>query len=114
LRKLATNILDGAGYKVLQASNGIEALDIFTANAEHIDLMLIDMIMPKMNGKGVYDALHQQHPNLHFLFSSGYTTSSIHSDFVREKGIEMIQKPYTPNALLRKIREVLATAPALK
>jgi len=114
LRKLATNILDGAGYNVLQAANGIEALEIFKASAGHIDLMLLDMIMPKMSGKGVYDALHLQHPNLHFLFSSGYTESSIHSDFVREKGIEIIQKPYTPNALLRKIREVLVTAAPVK
>lgn len=114
LRKLATNILDGAGYNVLQAADGMEALEIFKVNAGRIDLMLLDMIMPKMSGKGVYNALHLQHPNLRFLFSSGYTTSSIHSDFVREKGIEMIQKPYTPNALLRRIREVLATTAVIK
>lgn len=114
LRKLATNILGGAGYKILQAADGMEALDIFKVNAGHIDLMLLDMIMPKMSGKGVYDALHLQHPNLHFLFSSGNATSSIYSDFVREKGIEIIQKPYTPNALLLKIREVLATVATVK
>jgi len=107
LRRLATHILEGAGYTVLQASNGTEAIEQFEKQSEQIDLILLDMIMPKLSGKAVYDVLHGRYPDLPFLFSSGYTSSSVNYDFVREKRIEMIQKPYTPNALLRKIRSVL-------
>jgi CheY-like chemotaxis protein len=108
LRKLATDILEGAGYTVLPAADGMEALAMFRKNGEKIDLALLDMIMPKMGGKAVYEALHQQYPHLRFLFSSGYCPGSVHMSFVQEEGIQLIQKPYSPNALLRKISEVLS------
>ncbi len=114
MQKFATNILDGAGYKVLLAGNGLEAIEVFEKNADDIDLVILDMIMPKLGGKAVYDLLHKQHPSLRFLFSSGYGTSSIHSEFMQQERIEMIQKPYTPNVLLRKIREVLGSPAGVK
>ena len=107
LRKLAVRIFEGAGYTVLPAVNGSEALDVFNTHAAGIDLVLLDVVMPKMGGKAVYDVLRQQHPGLRFLFSSGYSTSAIHTDFALKAGIDLIQKPYAPDALLRKVREVL-------
>jgi CheY-like chemotaxis protein len=113
LRKLAELILETAGYTVLLATNGREALDVFekhacgTDGSANIDLCLLDVIMPKLGGKAVYDALRPLHPRLRFLFSSGYSTSAIHRDLVLEEGIGLIQKPYAPDALLRKVRQVL-------
>jgi len=107
LRKLAARILESAGYTVLLAANGEEALDVFEKHTADIDLFLLDVVMPKMGGKAVYDVLRQQHPRLRFLFSSGYSTSAIHTDFVLKAGTDLIQKPYAPDALLRKVREGL-------
>jgi DNA-binding response OmpR family regulator len=63
--------------------------------------------MPKLGGKAVYDTLRAQYPAVRFLFSSGYSTNAIHTGFVLNAGIELIQKPYAPDALLRKVREIL-------
>jgi PAS domain S-box-containing protein len=110
LQTLAARILESAGYTVLRASDGKEALDVFEQHAAAIDLCLLDVVMPKMGGKAVYDVLRQQHPHLPFLFSSGYSMDVIHTGFVLKEGIELIQKPYAPEALLRRVRHVLDTA----
>jgi len=110
LRKLAERILESAGYTVLLAADGKEALEVFEKHTADIDLFLLDVVMPKMGGKAVYNALREQRPRLRFLFSSGYSTNAIHAGFVLQEGIELIQKPYAPNALLRKVREVLDEA----
>jgi hypothetical protein len=60
-----------------------------------------------MGGKAVYDVLHRQDPNLRFLFSSGYSMDAVYTSFVLHDGIELILKPYGPNELLSKVREVL-------
>lgn len=112
LRKLFSRILEGVGYRVLLAVNGKEALELFEKHRNEIDLCLLDVVMPKMGGKAVYDILHQRYPNLRFLFSSGYSTDAIHTNFVLEEDIELIQKPYVPEALLRKVRQILDTVPA--
>jgi CheY-like chemotaxis protein len=89
------------------AGDGKEAVEVFEKNAAEIDLLLLDVVMPKMGGKAVYDLLHPQHPRLGFLFSSGYSASAIHAGFMLKEHVELIQKPYAPDAFLRKVREVL-------
>ncbi len=107
LRRLMVHVLENAGYTVLLAVNGEEALEIFEKHKTDIDLCLLDMVMPKMGGKAVYDLLHQQHPGLRFLFASGYSTDTIYRSFMLEKDVELIQKPCAPDALLRRIRQIL-------
>jgi CheY-like chemotaxis protein len=107
LRILLVQILESAGYTVLPAADGGEALDVFNQHEAGIDLVVLDMVMPKMGGKAVYEVLHRQHPRLGFLFSSGSSTDTVHTGFVMQEDIELIQKPYGPNALLSKVREVL-------
>lgn len=107
LRKLTANILRHAGYTVLLANNGQEALEVFEQNKETVALVLLDMVMPKLGGRAVYDTLCLRYPHLRFLFSSGYSTDSLETGFVLHEGIELIQKPYAPDALLCKVREVL-------
>ncbi len=107
LRKLVARILRDAGYTVLLAGDGEAALELFDEHAAEIDMCLLDVVMPKMGGKAVYDVLREKHPRLRFLFSSGYSVNAIHTDFVLKEGIELIQKPYAPDALLRKLRRIL-------
>jgi CheY-like chemotaxis protein len=110
LRTLAQRILESAGYEVLLAADGEEAVDLFGKHATAIDLALLDVVMPKMGGKAVYDVLHRQNPHLRFLFSSGYSTDAVYTSFVLHDGIELILKPYGPNDLLSKVREILDRA----
>ena len=112
LRELVSRILRDAGYSVLLAENGEEALALFEEHAAGIHLLLLDVVMPRMGGKAVYDALRQKHPALRFLFSSGYSTNAVHTGFVLRDGIALIQKPYAPEALLHRIREILDAPPA--
>jgi len=107
LRKLTSRILMNAGYTVILAVNGQDALDVFQQHAADIALVMLDVIMPKMGGKAVYDTLQEQYPHLRFLFTSGYSTNAIHTGFILHQGIELIQKPFAPDALLRKVREIL-------
>ena len=100
-------VLTHAGYTVLAASDGEEALALFARHADEISMCILDVVMPKLGGKAVYDRLRPQNPRLRFLFSSGYSTNAIHTDFVLKDDIELIQKPYAPDTLLRKVRQIL-------
>lgn len=110
LRKLTTRILESAGYTVFLAANGLEALDVFEQHAPEVHLCLLDVVMPMMGGKAVYEALRREHPRLRFLFSSGYSTATMQKDPLTQKEVELIQKPYAPGELLRKVRKVLDAA----
>ena len=107
VRQLGNRVLMHAGYTVLSAVDGMDALRVFRENSDRIDLVLLDVVMPELSGRGVYDELRKTYPDLKFLFTSGYSTNAIHTDFVLQEGIEFVQKPYSPNALLRKVREIL-------
>lgn len=107
LRTLSARILESAGYSVLKAANGREALDLFSRHSGRIDLCLLDVVMPKLGGKGVYDFLRRGHPRLRFLFTSGYSAETVQAECAAKGGVDLIQKPYGPNTLLRKVRDVL-------
>ncbi|MGB0953564.1 MAG: ATP-binding protein [Planctomycetota bacterium] len=107
---LATAILSQAGYKVLQAKDGLEALELLEVYGEEIALVLLDVMMPNLGGKGVYDATHQRFPKLLYLFSSGYSANGIHTDFILHEDLQLLQKPYRNEDLLQRVREVLDTA----
>lgn len=107
LRGLARRILELAGYRVLEASNAQEALAVFEKNAQAVDLVITDVVMPGMSGKELAKRLEQMAPGLKVLFTSGYTENAIVNHGVLEPGVDFIQKPFTPSALARKVREVL-------
>lgn len=104
---LTRTILEHAGYTVLIARDGEEALRVFEEHADEIDMALLDVIMPKLGGKAAYEHLRKAKPTLRFLFASGYSMHAIHTNFVLDEGLALIQKPSLRNDLLRKIREVL-------
>lgn len=111
VRKLAQMILERAGYRVLTASNGEEAVLVFKQNADDIALVILDVVMPRMGGNEALGHIRNVSPNVYALFSSGYSENAIHTHFVLHDGLQMIQKPYAPNALLRKVRSVLDERP---
>ncbi|MGD9899690.1 MAG: PAS domain S-box protein [Calditrichaceae bacterium] len=109
LRELAKLTLTGYGYKILEASNGSEALDICKNNSNEIDFLLTDVVLPKMSGKDVADKIAGMCPGIKILFMSGYTDDAIARHGVLEAGINLLQKPFTPPVLAKKVREVLDT-----
>jgi DNA-binding NtrC family response regulator len=70
-------------------------------------MVVLDVVMPKMGGKQAYDEMGKMRPGLKALFLSGYSANAIHESFVLLPGISFLQKPFGPNALARKVREVL-------
>lgn len=108
VRRLAKDILTYGGYTVILARDGEDALDRFRENADHIDMLLLDVVMPKRNGKEVYDEVRRLKPGTKVLFMSGYTANIIHKKGVLEEGLNFIPKPLSPDRLLRKVREVLS------
>lgn len=107
VRELAVHVLEGAGYTVLSAVDGEEAVRVLEANAESIDMVLLDIVMPKMDGRDAYSQIKRIKPGVCALFCSGYDASAKYSSFFAEEELEAIQKPYAPQLLLRKVRDAL-------
>jgi two-component system cell cycle sensor histidine kinase/response regulator CckA len=107
VRSLLHEVLEGNGYVVLQAASGAEALRVSRAHAGPIDLLLTDVVMPGMSGREVAIMLAAERPGLRVLFASGYTAEAIVRHGVLEPGTDLIHKPFTPDALLRRVRERL-------
>ena len=107
VRTLTRTVLVQAGYTVLEARRGAEALEIAERHASPIHLVVSDLIMPGMNGAQLMKALKARHPHVKGLFSSGYTDLSILREDDLDPTAPFLSKPFTPNALLLKVREVL-------
>jgi len=107
VRNLVQSVLKRYGYTVILAESGAEAIELFESRWEDIDLALLDVIMPKMNGKQVCEKLRQRSPRLKVLFLSGYTADLIQDKGIPVEGIDIISKPAKPIELARKIREML-------
>ena len=107
VRKVAARILRGQGYKVLEASNGADTLMICKEQKERFHLILTDVVMPQMSGRQLVEQLRQVYQNFKVLYMSGYTDNTIVHHGVLERGINYIQKPFTMDALVGKVREVL-------
>ena len=107
LRKLAQKTLNMYGYQVLDAANGESAVSLFEQHQSVVDLVLTDVIMPGLSGREVVDRLHQLRPEVRVLFMSGYTDDAIVHQGVLDDAANFIQKPFAPDSLARKVREVL-------
>jgi polar amino acid transport system substrate-binding protein len=107
LRKLIKQVLEDFGYTVLAAADGDEAVGLFMEHHDTINLLLLDFIMPKKNGREAYAEMQKIEPAVKALFTSGYTADIIHKQELLDKGFEFILKPVSPTELLKKVREVL-------
>jgi len=106
VRTLAVDGLAGFGYSVHGASTGKEALAFCHEFAGNIDLLITDVVMPDLNGREVARQVVQLQPNARILFVSGYTDDVIAHRGVLDAGVEYLQKPFTPNSLARRVREI--------
>jgi DNA-binding NtrC family response regulator len=113
LRKLGKRILSEAGYRVLEAPDGAQALRVAAEEVGEIDLVLTDVEMPTLGGRGMVDELHELSPGLRVLFMSGYTDNEILRRGIRTSEIDFLQKPFTAECLRRAVRAVLSK-PATK
>lgn len=107
VRSLTTHVLQEAGYAVIEAVDGNDAISKFTEHRDSIKLAMLDVVMPKKSGKEVSDAIRKINPDVRVLLTSGYTADIISTKGITEEGLDFISKPITPNTLLRKVREIL-------
>jgi PAS domain S-box-containing protein len=110
LRAIIGELLRDAGYTVTEAASPEEALALAQDQREPIHLLLTDVVMPKMNGRALARALARVWPRMKVLFMSGYTDDAIVQHGVLEPGIAFLEKPFTADALARKVRDVLGAA----
>jgi len=107
VRGLTAKILEKAGYRVIPARDGEDALTIFEERGDEIDLVLLDVIMPKKSGPMVREEIKRKRPDMGFLFMSGYSADEVHSSHLLQEGIPLLQKPYASAELLRAVRGLL-------
>ncbi len=112
VRMTAVELLEIHGYTVLEAASGAEALRLVEEHDGKIDLLLSDVVMPQMSGKVMADEIRRLHPYMKVLFVSGYAADDIARHGVLEAGIEFLQKPYTSEILMRRVRKMLDMAAA--
>jgi CheY-like chemotaxis protein len=106
VRRLVAKILEKQGYNVLEASNGVEALMICEKRKEPIHLILADVVMPEMSGPQWVERLREICKDFEVLYMSGYTDNTIVHHGVLDRGLNYIQKPFTPESLARNVRKV--------
>lgn len=107
LRKLAANVLNYFGYRVIEAIDGQDGVEKFIAHQEEIDLVFIDAIMPKKNGKVASDEMKKMRPGLKAIFVSGYSRDIFEEDNPFDDNTAFLHKPYSPNELAVTVREML-------
>jgi two-component system cell cycle sensor histidine kinase/response regulator CckA len=107
VRRLAERVLVQHGYRVLVAAAPAQALAIAGEHAGRIHLLLSDVVLPGMSGRSLADQLVSVRSDIHVLFMSGYTDNAIVHDGILDPGTPFIQKPFTPDMLIWKVREVL-------
>jgi PAS domain S-box-containing protein len=107
LRELARRMLEAYGYNVISAKDGEDAITKFLENREGISLLLLDMIMPKKNGREVAEAIRKVSPGIKILFVSGYIMDSTKTSELIESGFDFIHKPFQLKELAVKVREIL-------
>ncbi len=105
--RVAQQALRGFGYRVLTARDGQQALELSEHTGELIHLLITDVVMPKMSGQVLAEKLGARRPGLKVLFSSGHTETAIVEQGVLVDGVDFLQKPYSPTALAKRVREIL-------
>jgi len=107
VRRMVVAALARAGYRVIEAVDGTEAIRLLDSAGSNIDLCLSDVVMPGMGGREVAEHIRARHPGLRMLFMSGYTDDTVLLEGVVRADVPFLHKPFTPEELLEKIRQVL-------
>jgi two-component system cell cycle sensor histidine kinase/response regulator CckA len=107
VRSLARDVLSRLGYEVLVASDGRQALDVAKRHRRRIDLLVSDVVLPRLRGVEVADRLRARRPGLRVLYISGYTQTAIVHDGLLDPGVNFLAKPFRPADLANRVGEVL-------
>ena len=108
VRELVSRVLQKYGYKILSASNGVEALETWNQHKNEISMLFTDLVMPdNMSGRELAEKLWAERPGLKVIFTSGYSTDIVGKDFKLEPELNYLQKPYQPQALALAVRRCL-------
>jgi two-component system cell cycle sensor histidine kinase/response regulator CckA len=110
IREMARASLESLGYQILLAHDGEEAVGMFSAHRDSIELVLLDVIMPRRGGPETYEAIKAIKPDVPVVFATGYSSETAALTEMVERGIAVIQKPYSPRLLCRRVREALDRA----
>ncbi|GAG33202.1 unnamed protein product, partial [marine sediment metagenome] len=110
IRRTIKRALEGQGYTVLLAANGEAALQILHEREYGVDLVVSDLIMPKLGGSQLYEALEQDGNHIRFLFTSGYSTTEVERSGSLSSSVPLLLKPWTLGDLFARVREVLDKA----
>jgi PAS domain S-box-containing protein len=113
VRRMTREVLEGAGYRVLEASSGFEALRVSAGHAGRLDLIVTDVVMPGMSGRELAERLAPSRPGMKVLYMSGHTDDAIFHHGVTQAGTGFLQKPFTPDALERRVRALLGSPDAV-
>jgi PAS domain S-box-containing protein len=105
--RLACTALERLGYRVLTASNGLEALEVAASESGRIDLIITDVVMPKLGGRELARRLAEQRPDTKVLYTSGYAEKAIAFGGVLSEGVHFIEKPYSLGALAERVRKII-------
>jgi two-component system cell cycle sensor histidine kinase/response regulator CckA len=111
LRELARETLANLGYDILLASDGEEAVRVFQANRDRVDLLLLDVVLPKMNGPEAYARISAEKEDVPVIFATGYSPEMALLHDALERGLTVLQKPYVPRELAQRVRETLDRQP---
>lgn len=107
VRQVLAESLSGLGYQVFTAADGEEALQLLEETQFAVDLVVSDVVMPRMGGWELYQKVQEKAPHVCFLFSTGYSENAVHVNFKKKEGVFLITKPYGLDSLARKVREIL-------
>ena len=108
VRELVCQVLSEHGYDVLCAANGVEALQISADHPGKVSLLITDVVMPQIGGLELARRLLALRPDLKVLYVSGYSEDDMSEQGVMSEDMEFLEKPFTPQAITRKVREILA------
>jgi len=111
LRELAAVILEGEGYRVLQASDGGEAIVVAERHRGPIDLLVTDVVMPRLSGPELAERLRSLRPELEVLYMSGYNDSRLLTRGVEEANVHLLAKPFTPDQLAEQVAQLTSHSP---
>jgi CheY-like chemotaxis protein len=112
LRTLVVSVLEDRGYEVLQAGNGLDAIELAERHRGRIDLLLTDIVMPGLSGPELAHRLRRLRPGLEVLFMSGYNDSRVVSRGVEQANVNLLVKPFTPSELINRVRDLAGVEPA--
>jgi CheY-like chemotaxis protein len=112
VRELVRDYLGKSGYRVLEAPDGVQALEIAAAHRAPIHILVTDVVMPRLSGRELATRITAARPEIKVLYISGYTDDSIFRHGVLEGGVAFLQKPFNLKDLAQKIRQVLDGEPA--